>query len=139
MECAIRFDGPAWNCVTSEAKDLAKKLLQKNPRLRLSAREALSHPWFTLEFAGSCTLSLAEENMSKYCNRGYFNLESIKPDFSTVRLSPLNSTQDLELVNASPKCALHGANEIVVPVNIRRRTDNLCDKLASEVSAKSEL
>ncbi|OEH78793.1 calcium-dependent protein kinase CDPK9 [Cyclospora cayetanensis] len=31
-----------------QAKDLLKKLMQKNPRKRISAQAALEHPWFTL-------------------------------------------------------------------------------------------
>ena len=36
-----------WNIVTDNAKELLKKLLTVNPRMRLSASEALIHPWFT--------------------------------------------------------------------------------------------
>lgn len=36
-----------WNVITDHAKDLLKKLLVVNPRMRLSAQDALRHPWFT--------------------------------------------------------------------------------------------
>ena len=36
---------PAWELVSGEARDLVQKLLTKNPKERLSAREALLHPW----------------------------------------------------------------------------------------------
>ena len=35
-----------WDDVSAEAKDLIKKLLDKNPVTRLSAVDAMSHPWF---------------------------------------------------------------------------------------------
>lgn len=74
---------------------MTQKLLEKDPRKRLSAKEALNHPWFTLESIGSSPLSIAEKKMSKYCNKGYFDVESIKPEFSAVKFFPLNGTQDL--------------------------------------------
>lgn len=38
------FDGEEWDEVSSEAKDLIKKLISK-PERRLTAQEALDHPW----------------------------------------------------------------------------------------------
>lgn len=39
--------GKKWDCVSEEAKDLVRKLLVVNPALRLSASEALEHPFLT--------------------------------------------------------------------------------------------
>jgi calcium-dependent protein kinase len=36
-----------WSVVSKEAKDLIKALLQPNPNMRLSAEQALKHPWFS--------------------------------------------------------------------------------------------
>jgi calcium-dependent protein kinase len=38
------FDGEEWDDVSSEAKDLIKKLISK-PERRLTAQEALNHTW----------------------------------------------------------------------------------------------
>jgi len=38
------FDGEEWECVSSDAKDLIKKLITK-PEKRLTANEALQHRW----------------------------------------------------------------------------------------------
>ena len=35
-----------WGVISKEAKELIKTLLQPNPNLRLSAEQALKHPWF---------------------------------------------------------------------------------------------
>ncbi len=32
--------------LSADAYDLLKKLLEKDPKLRISAAEALNHPWF---------------------------------------------------------------------------------------------
>lgn len=41
------FNPRYWNSVSSEAKDFIKALLKANPEKRLTAKEALQHPWFT--------------------------------------------------------------------------------------------
>lgn len=39
------FDEVPWPTLSSEAKDFVKRLLNKDPRKRLTAAQALSHPW----------------------------------------------------------------------------------------------
>ncbi|KFK34304.1 hypothetical protein AALP_AA5G127600 [Arabis alpina] len=39
------FDDPPWPLLSSEARDFVKRLLNKDPRKRLTASQALSHPW----------------------------------------------------------------------------------------------
>ncbi|CAM9301089.1 unnamed protein product [Ectocarpus fasciculatus] len=51
-----RFDPEYWNDVSSEAKDLIRKLLTVDPTRRLTAAEACEHPW----------LSTARGNLTKH-------------------------------------------------------------------------
>lgn len=37
--------GPLWNKVSVSAKDMVKKMLNKNPKKRISAKDALGHQW----------------------------------------------------------------------------------------------
>ncbi|XP_018448471.1 CDPK-related kinase 5 isoform X2 [Raphanus sativus] len=39
------FDDAPWPLLSSEARDFVKRLLNKDPRRRLTAAQALSHPW----------------------------------------------------------------------------------------------
>ncbi|CAL0312110.1 unnamed protein product [Lupinus luteus] len=39
------FDEPPWPTLSTESKDFVKRLLNKDPRKRISAAQALSHPW----------------------------------------------------------------------------------------------
>ncbi|KAG0485260.1 hypothetical protein HPP92_009140 [Vanilla planifolia] len=39
------FNEPPWPSLSSEAKDFVKRLLSKDPRRRMTAVQALSHPW----------------------------------------------------------------------------------------------
>lgn len=41
------IDEPEWSEVSNEAKDLVSKLLCYNPNDRISAFDALKHPWIT--------------------------------------------------------------------------------------------
>lgn len=43
------FNHKEFRTVSDECKDLIKKLLVGDPKKRLSAGEALNHPWFKLE------------------------------------------------------------------------------------------
>ncbi len=39
------MDHPGLATVSAEAKDLVRRLLRVDPKLRLTARAALAHPW----------------------------------------------------------------------------------------------
>ena len=40
------FKDSEWEGISEDAKDLIRKLLEYSPEKRLSAEEALNHPWF---------------------------------------------------------------------------------------------
>ncbi|OMJ95641.1 hypothetical protein SteCoe_887 [Stentor coeruleus] len=44
---SFNIKGREWIKISPQATDLLKKLLNPNPKLRISASAALSHPWFT--------------------------------------------------------------------------------------------
>jgi calcium-dependent protein kinase len=41
------FPSPEWDCISAEAKELIGRMLTFDPELRISAQEALAHPWIT--------------------------------------------------------------------------------------------
>ncbi len=41
-----RFDGDAWVVISDTAKDLIRKMLVLEPAIRITAAQALQHPWF---------------------------------------------------------------------------------------------
>lgn len=51
----FHFKGKEWSHISVEAKDLIKRCLQLNPNDRISASDALKHPWFKLR---KCVMSL---------------------------------------------------------------------------------
>ncbi|KAJ3048791.1 hypothetical protein HK097_010200, partial [Rhizophlyctis rosea] len=42
-----KFDRPYWDCVGGDAKDFIKSLMQLKPHARLTAQQAMLHPWIT--------------------------------------------------------------------------------------------
>ena len=58
--------GYDWTYMSEEAKDFIKSLLTKNPQKRLSARQALAHPWLNFE---SCSTSY----LTKYTKNQFLN------------------------------------------------------------------
>jgi serine/threonine protein kinase len=45
LKAEPNFSDSLWPNISSEAKDFVKRILNKDPRKRLSAAQALSHPW----------------------------------------------------------------------------------------------
>ena len=46
MKGLYEFKDNEWEGISEDAKDLIRKLLEYSPDKRLSAEEALDHPWF---------------------------------------------------------------------------------------------
>ena len=56
---------------------------------RISAEDALKHPWFGLKFSTSI-----QERMHKYCTGSSFDLVRIKPEFKMTSFEPLLLTKE---------------------------------------------
>lgn len=66
----FRFFSPEWDEVSTEAKDFITKLIQVNPSKRMSASEALKHPWI-VKAAGQQRkdrLQIVGDNLVKHFN-----------------------------------------------------------------------
>lgn len=51
MSLVEQFPSPEWDTVTPEAKDLINKMLTINPAKRVTATDALKHPWICVGVA----------------------------------------------------------------------------------------
>ena len=76
----VNFDGPMWEDISEEAKSFIKKLLQVDPKDRLTAYEAIYQPWFTStavtgSLSPKCRQDLVEkvqESIVRYADTGEF-------------------------------------------------------------------
>lgn len=73
MDRGLAFEGRAWTQVSDEAKDFVMRLLQLDPAKRMSAEEALRHPWISVDcpqrtMSTACLdeLGVAEEDTAQY-------------------------------------------------------------------------
>lgn len=66
----IDFNKPVWANISDELKDLLRKMLEPNPRKRLSAKQVLDHPLFKKMKSGSLSTNPigteALENLQKF-------------------------------------------------------------------------
>lgn len=59
----FNFDDPVWTNVSNSAKDLIRQLLDTDPTRRLTAKDALAHPWLTSTLPSS-RLTATQQNLS---------------------------------------------------------------------------
>ncbi|KAL6338025.1 hypothetical protein AAG906_010589 [Vitis piasezkii] len=45
LQGKLDFESEPWPCISETAKELLRKMLDRNPKKRLTAHEVLSHPW----------------------------------------------------------------------------------------------
>jgi calcium/calmodulin-dependent protein kinase I len=86
------FPSPYWDTISDNAKDLVKKLLVVDPTKRLSATEALDHPWLqgtapTTEFGSGYQKRLRKRNARERLQQGIRMLMALHR-FSNLIESP---------------------------------------------------
>eukprot|EP01126_Amoeba_proteus_P019715 TRINITY_DN2020_c0_g4_i6.p1 TRINITY_DN2020_c0_g4~~TRINITY_DN2020_c0_g4_i6.p1 ORF type:complete len:139 (+),score=28.35 TRINITY_DN2020_c0_g4_i6:291-707(+) len=59
------FHSPYWDNISAEAKDLITCCLEVNPQKRLTAKQALQHPWFSTNMEVEENKPLPTEMKSK--------------------------------------------------------------------------
>ena len=56
----VLFPPKYWDKISPDAKDLVIKMLHKDPRQRINAKDALDHPWFHNESQINNVLEVSE-------------------------------------------------------------------------------
>jgi serine/threonine protein kinase len=59
--CEFDYPERYWSNISAQAKDLVGKLLIKEPELRITAAQALEHPWFHMEFGEDSRAILTDD------------------------------------------------------------------------------
>lgn len=72
------MEGYPWENITSLAKDFIKKLLVKDPKKRLSPKQALKHPWFEKIYSQIVKIPKSfYENIRNYQKASLFKKEAL--------------------------------------------------------------
>lgn len=73
----LRFTSSDWSGTSRETKDFLRRLLQRDPRKRMTADEALTHPWMA-----NYTMMSDEDRQDNACVEVVFNGLSIRDSIS---------------------------------------------------------
>uniref|UniRef100_A0AAY4EQR0 calcium/calmodulin-dependent protein kinase n=1 Tax=Denticeps clupeoides TaxID=299321 RepID=A0AAY4EQR0_9TELE len=87
---AYDFPSPEWDTVTPEAKDLINKMLTINPSKRITASEALKHPWICQRSTVASMMHRQEtvECLKKFNARRKLKVSSLSPFALLERRKP---------------------------------------------------
>ena len=89
----FQFPPEEWDSISDDAKNLIKKMLEYEPAKRISAMEALQHPWFAHfdEIENKQVAKSALDNMKKFKRNKKFELATI-----AFIINQLTSKEDRE-------------------------------------------
>ncbi|KAL8424563.1 hypothetical protein Efla_005669 [Eimeria flavescens] len=86
------FPDAEWGKVSLQAKDLISRLLDRHPRTRISAEQAIRHQWFSMHMPDSvCTEPLGIDILSKF--RRFQSLSRLKKLALTVIAQHLDDSE----------------------------------------------
>jgi serine/threonine protein kinase len=88
-EGVVKFEDECWNSFSVEAMEIAKAMLNKDPAKRITAKGALSHPWFFVQHNAQTRFPTTQDKMNKYNGINRFKIERIKPEFVMKYYTPL--------------------------------------------------
>uniref|UniRef100_A0A8D0C9V5 calcium/calmodulin-dependent protein kinase n=1 Tax=Scleropages formosus TaxID=113540 RepID=A0A8D0C9V5_SCLFO len=92
---AYDFPSPEWDTVTPEAKDLINKMLTINPAKRITASEALKHPWISHR---STVASCMHRQETVECLKKFNARRKLKGAILTTMLATRNFTGNFMLL-----------------------------------------
>ena len=108
----IYFPDKHWSGISAEAKDLISKLLSKDPRSRISVREAMEHPWILMDDGDTHRHPLEDPKLIAVTKKRLFSPLN-GPTPVTTAASPPRKTQAKKRrkVSSSRCLGLLGSNE----------------------------
>lgn len=89
----IKIEGPLWDSISDQAKDLIRKLLTPNPLKRISAAEACKHPWIA-----QYSKNASKEDISRVLTgiRKYRRTSKLKEAIHTFIVSKIINPIEIE-------------------------------------------
>ncbi|KAL0719180.1 hypothetical protein Bca4012_068504 [Brassica carinata] len=108
------FDEPPWPSLSFEAKDFVKRLLYKDPRKRMTASQALMHPWIS----GSKNMSIPFDILIFRQIKAYLKSSSLRKA-ALMALSKTLITDELLYLKAQFAILAPNKNGLITLDNIR--------------------
>ncbi|XP_032438118.1 calcium/calmodulin-dependent protein kinase type II delta 1 chain isoform X10 [Xiphophorus hellerii] len=93
---AYDFPSPEWDTVTAEAKDLINKMLTINPAKRVTAADALKHPWICQR---STVASMVHRQETVECLKKFNARRKLKGAILTTMIATRNFSAAKSLLN----------------------------------------
>jgi len=93
----VSFKHPTWRAVSSDAHELIKKLLDKTPRTRYTATQALEHPWIKSIAPHATDAPLPSsvlDSLHQFCSEGLLKKAALNAIAHTFKEEELQSLRD---------------------------------------------
>uniref|UniRef100_A0A8C1L7L6 calcium/calmodulin-dependent protein kinase n=1 Tax=Cyprinus carpio TaxID=7962 RepID=A0A8C1L7L6_CYPCA len=105
---AYDFPSPEWDTVTAEAKNLINQMLTINPAKRITADQALKHPWVCQR---STVASMMHRQETVECLRKFNARRKLKPQTNNSKNSVVSSsTKDSSISSTAPMGSTESCN-----------------------------
>ena len=157
----FEFPSPSWDPISANAKDFIGRLLVLDPDQRMTAKQALAHPWLSGKNASRVHLSMVQQEAKKFRSRSQWNMKvssfvdpesfaikSMRLAQSTGTAEPdaeLGTQQDLGADDESPEggSPQSNANEVAEQDLLKQTiasgdTDEVIATMMKVVSTKSK-
>ncbi|XP_016520744.1 calcium/calmodulin-dependent protein kinase type II delta chain isoform X13 [Poecilia formosa] len=122
---AYDFPSPEWDTVTAEAKDLINKMLTINPAKRVTAADALKHPWICQR---STVASMVHRQETVECLKKFNARRKLKGAILTTMLATRNFSAAKSLLNKKTdgvKESSESANTTIEDEDVRARKQEI--------------
>jgi calcium-dependent protein kinase len=90
------FERPVWNQVSEQLKDLAKRLLDRDPETRLTYKLAAKHPWLDTDISPSAALN--DTMIQKFQSTGSFHRLKRKVLTDALKYLELEEAEELTIL-----------------------------------------
>ncbi|XP_072481043.1 calcium/calmodulin-dependent protein kinase type II subunit delta isoform X4 [Notamacropus eugenii] len=107
---AYDFPSPEWDTVTPEAKDLINKMLTINPAKRITASEALKHPWICQR---STVASMMHRQETVDCLKKFNARRKLKGAILTTMLATRNFSAAKSLLKKADGVKINSKTNVV--------------------------
>ena len=109
LDCDFSLTDGVWDKISSEAKELIQKLLVYDPNKRLSASDALKHPWLCDEEIKEKVKKILDSEGSSYLELPIAQVDAGYPEPPPTQVVP---PQRFELSQKRPHSPTSEAEEI---------------------------